>query len=184
MEKKVIKLQVGEKTFFTKASTLTKSPFFEALLSGKWKNDPNTENIDFFVDRDGELFVFVMQILRYNKLLSIPSSSLQELRREVDFYLEISDDQWTELLTPFEHRYCKLCQKLVPFTHVSSGTPPAKFLCPIYAKIRRKGVISAGGIELPSCFAEKILYICDNLYHGYNLGYHNLDIMKSERHYK
>ncbi|RMZ77917.1 hypothetical protein DV738_g4127, partial [Chaetothyriales sp. CBS 135597] len=62
-----IKLQVGERHFVTLPSTLTaESPYFACLLSSRWQN--NQADRSYFVDADGDLFVYILRYLRSGTL--------------------------------------------------------------------------------------------------------------------
>ena len=62
-----LKLQVGERRFTTNEQTLVDgSSYFEALLSGSWK-DEKQEDGSLFVDRDGDIFAYILGFLRSSK---------------------------------------------------------------------------------------------------------------------
>ncbi|WIA14852.1 hypothetical protein OEZ86_003569 [Tetradesmus obliquus] len=62
---KVIKLNVGGVPYATSLATLTCVPssYFSALFSGRWEQQV-MQNGEVFLDRDGEVFKFVLQYLR------------------------------------------------------------------------------------------------------------------------
>ncbi|KAM4683242.1 LOW QUALITY PROTEIN: potassium channel regulatory protein [Amazona ochrocephala] len=85
--REVVVLSVGGVRFVTKASTLQQFP--ESRLA-RMLNDDDQEfklvNGEFFVDRDGTLFSYIMDFLR--TLVSLPTdfSDYQRLQREAEFY--------------------------------------------------------------------------------------------------
>ncbi|KFP58603.1 Putative potassium channel regulatory protein, partial [Cathartes aura] len=84
----VVVLSVGGVRFVTRASTLQQFP--ESRLARMLNND-NREfklvNGEFFVDRDGTLFSYIMEFLRTLQV-SLPTdfSDYQRLQREAEFY--------------------------------------------------------------------------------------------------
>lgn len=99
----IVKLNVGGKIFHTNKETL-KGVFFENLLSGNWKENPQNE---IFIDRDPVLFRSILLILRGNTLneyshdilqeainyygINIPNSVIPEEKEQVN-QPEIDDD--------------------------------------------------------------------------------------------
>jgi len=83
-----IRLQVGQITYYTRVETLQKAPysFFTGLLN------PDL-NIDLkepiFIDRDGEVFKYVLEYLTYGKLVSQIENDgvIQKLLLDADYYL-------------------------------------------------------------------------------------------------
>ncbi|KFZ51591.1 Putative potassium channel regulatory protein, partial [Antrostomus carolinensis] len=86
--REVVVLSVGGVRFVTRASTLQRFP--ESRLA-RMLNDDDQEfklvNGEFFVDRDGTLFSYIMDFLRTLQL-SLPTdfSDYQRLQREAEFY--------------------------------------------------------------------------------------------------
>ncbi|KAM9021966.1 potassium channel regulatory protein [Ara ararauna] len=86
--REVVVLSVGGVRFVTKASTLQQFP--ESRLA-RMLNDGDQEfklvNGEFFVDRDGTLFSYIMDFLRTLQV-SLPTdfSDYQRLQREAEFY--------------------------------------------------------------------------------------------------
>ncbi|NXK24799.1 KCNRG protein, partial [Arenaria interpres] len=86
--REVVVLSVGGVRFVTRASTLQRFP--ESRLA-RMLNDDDQEfklvNGEFFVDRDGTLFSYIMDFLRTLQV-SLPTdfSDYQRLRREAEFY--------------------------------------------------------------------------------------------------
>ncbi|NXI71931.1 KCNRG protein, partial [Anseranas semipalmata] len=86
--REVVALSVGGVRFVTRASTLRQFP--ESRLA-RMLDDDDQEfklmNGDFFVDRDGTLFSYIMDFLRTLQV-SLPTdfSDFQRLRREAEFY--------------------------------------------------------------------------------------------------
>lgn len=85
----VVKLNVGGQLFETTIGTLRSvdktATFFNALFSGKWKND-NDKPV--FIDRDGSLFRFVLEFLRNGvvELQGLSEPTLRNVKREFDFF--------------------------------------------------------------------------------------------------
>ena len=63
MSNQIISLNVGGKPFFSRRSTLEKSEFFNSLINDKIMN--NKHNDDIFVDLDPNLFIHILNKLRY-----------------------------------------------------------------------------------------------------------------------
>ncbi|KFQ51280.1 Putative potassium channel regulatory protein, partial [Nestor notabilis] len=86
--REVVVLSVGGVRFVTRASTLQQFP--ESRLA-RMLNDDDQEfklvNGEFFVDRDGTLFSYIMDFLRTLQV-SLPTdfSDYQRLQREAEFY--------------------------------------------------------------------------------------------------
>ncbi|KFW11623.1 Putative potassium channel regulatory protein, partial [Eurypyga helias] len=86
--REVVVLSVGGVRFVTRASTLQQFP--ESRLA-RMLNDDDREfklvNGEFFVDRDGTLFSYILDFLRTLQV-SLPTdfSDWQRLRREAEFY--------------------------------------------------------------------------------------------------
>ncbi|KAH3886473.1 BTB/POZ domain-containing protein KCTD6-like [Dreissena polymorpha] len=84
----IIKLNVGGKVHTTTKSTLCKFPnsMLGAMFNGSMSPSLD-ENGCYFIDRDGELFKFILNFLRSSKL-SLPESfkELDQLALEADFY--------------------------------------------------------------------------------------------------
>ncbi|KFV03341.1 Putative potassium channel regulatory protein, partial [Tauraco erythrolophus] len=86
--REVVVLSVGGMRFVTRASTLQQFP--ESRLA-QMLNDDDREfklvNGEFFVDRDGTLFSYIMDFLRTLQV-SLPAdfSDYQRLQREAEFY--------------------------------------------------------------------------------------------------
>ncbi|TGO28753.1 hypothetical protein BPAE_0023g00180 [Botrytis paeoniae] len=59
-----ITLQVGERRFVTTKNTMTgESPFFAALLSGRWDSNEQADG-SYFIDADPDLFEHILRYLR------------------------------------------------------------------------------------------------------------------------
>ncbi|CAG8665009.1 24603_t:CDS:2 [Cetraspora pellucida] len=94
-----IKLTVGEMQFTTRQQTLCVYPSYLSELFFIFRS-PNThsnsshKNVHpqlpwpdkLFIDRDGSLFVYVLEFLRTSTLPKLPLSTLQKLEREAKFY--------------------------------------------------------------------------------------------------
>jgi len=86
--REVVVLSVGGVRFVTQASTLQQFP--ESRLARMLNNDDwefKLVNGEFFVDRDGTLFSYIMDFLRTLQV-SLPTdfSDYQRLQREAEFY--------------------------------------------------------------------------------------------------
>jgi hypothetical protein len=88
-----VKLNVGGRYYQTTIRTLTKhsegtSSYFKALFSRQWQlqKDPKDESV--FIDRDGDLFGFILQYLRTGKISIDFDYDLlrQDLMMEAEFY--------------------------------------------------------------------------------------------------
>ncbi|KAM0159752.1 hypothetical protein ACHAQE_004798 [Botrytis cinerea] len=63
-----ITLQVGERRFVTTMNTMTgESPFFAALLSGRWDSNEQADG-SYFIDADPDLFEHILRYLRRSVL--------------------------------------------------------------------------------------------------------------------
>ncbi|TGO62778.1 hypothetical protein BCON_0017g00190 [Botryotinia convoluta] len=63
-----ITLQVGERRFVTTKNTMTgESPFFAALLSGRWDSNEQADG-SYFIDADPDLFEHILRYLRRSVL--------------------------------------------------------------------------------------------------------------------
>ncbi|XP_072172546.1 BTB/POZ domain-containing protein KCTD8-like [Diadema setosum] len=84
-----IGLNVGGKIYETSKTTLTRQPgsFFSPLVSGSIPSERDDQG-NYRIDRDGEIFRYVLNYLRDNKLI-LPEgfNELRLLEREADFYL-------------------------------------------------------------------------------------------------
>jgi len=88
--KGVVKLQVGQATYYTRADTLQKEKdsFFCGLLNPDLRSEKDKDQ-PFFIDRDGEIFKYVLEYLTYGKLVSIIDDSglLEKLLLDADYYV-------------------------------------------------------------------------------------------------
>lgn len=93
-----IKLDVGGTHFTTSQTTLRRFPdsMIGAMFSGRHALTLN-KNDEFFVDRDGTHFRFILNFLRDPEHFSVdlPASHKEELKRETDYY------GLTDLMFPF-----------------------------------------------------------------------------------
>lgn len=87
-ESQIIKLNVGGEIYTTTRSTLCKYPnsMLGAMFNGSMSPSLD-ENGCFFIDRDGELFKYILNYLRSSRL-SLPQGfkDLDQLFAEADFY--------------------------------------------------------------------------------------------------
>ncbi|XP_052798559.1 BTB/POZ domain-containing protein KCTD6-like [Mya arenaria] len=84
----IVKLNVGGEIYTTTKATLCKYPssMLGAMFNGSMSPSLD-ENGCFFIDRDGELFKYILNYLRSSRL-SVPAGfkDLDQLSAEVDFY--------------------------------------------------------------------------------------------------
>jgi BTB/POZ domain-containing protein KCTD9 len=88
-----IELQVGERRFTTRASTLSDgSSFFASLLSERWQ-DSRSDDGSYFIDADPDLFAHILRYLRrgllpvvYDKLHGFDHAFYQALREEAVYF--------------------------------------------------------------------------------------------------
>jgi hypothetical protein len=78
---RMICLNIGGEKFYTSVETLTQNHFFQCLVS-KYGN----KQCEFFVDRDGTHFRYILNYLRGGVVLPLDSIILHELRVEADYY--------------------------------------------------------------------------------------------------
>jgi len=91
LELKKVRLNVGGKSFTTSLSTLTSTPSMLAtMFSGKFDISKDDEG-EFFVDRDGTHFGYILNFLRDGDV-DLPDDPLvlKALTREVEYYNIIS----------------------------------------------------------------------------------------------
>jgi len=83
----VITLNIGGKKFQTLRATLMKQPntYFTRLFNGETPAHFDSEG-NHFIDRDGELFAYILGWLRTEKLEYSSSVSLSSLKDEASFY--------------------------------------------------------------------------------------------------
>lgn len=94
MDTQVVNLNVGGIRYTTKLSTLTAvdGSYLQAMFSGRWASPTSTHNHEIFIDRDGDVFRYILSYLRshcyHDCLLLLPdtASECQLLRSEADFY--------------------------------------------------------------------------------------------------
>ncbi|PRP81201.1 hypothetical protein PROFUN_02035 [Planoprotostelium fungivorum] len=84
-----VELNVGGKRYTTSKDTLLsiEDTYFSALLgSGHWKPDADGS---YFIDRDGKLFKFVLQLLRTGKMSidHLSDQQKEDLKGELEYYL-------------------------------------------------------------------------------------------------
>lgn len=108
-ESQIIKLNVGGEIYTTTRSTLCKYPnsMLGAMFNGSMSPSLD-ENGCFFIDRDGELFKYILNYLRSSRL-SLPQGfkDLDQLFAEADFY------QITPLLETVEELRAPVPEKQV-----------------------------------------------------------------------
>ena len=90
MSAEIISLNVGGTLYTTSRSTLTRYP--ESMLGAMFGGNLPLENSkdsegNYFIDRDGELFKYILNFLRVSKLV-LPNNfqDTEAFQMEVDFY--------------------------------------------------------------------------------------------------
>jgi hypothetical protein len=91
--KQKVKLNVGGRYFETTIETLTKhskgtTSYFKALFSRQWQLEKDPKDESIFIDRDGDLFNYILQYLRTDQLI-IDDKDLRLQRNltiEAEFY--------------------------------------------------------------------------------------------------
>ena len=89
----IIVLQVGERRFTTRASTLCDgSSFFASLLSDRWQ-DSRSDDGSYFIDADPDLFAHILRYLRrgvlplvYGKSQGFDHAFYQTLQEEASYF--------------------------------------------------------------------------------------------------
>ena len=81
---KIVRLNVGGHLFTTYKATLCKSPYFQALCSGKF-NDKLADDGSYFIDRNGEHFRYLLDFLRCG-FVEIPSARASTLQHEAHYF--------------------------------------------------------------------------------------------------
>ena len=90
MSAEIISLNVGGTIYTTTRSTLTRYPdsMLGAMFGGKLplENSKDSQG-NYFIDRDGELFKYILNFLRVSKLI-LPNNfqDTEAFQMEVDFY--------------------------------------------------------------------------------------------------
>ena len=90
MSQDIVKLNVGGRIYSTSRSILTRYPdsMLGAMFGGNLPLENNTDSDgNYFIDRDGELFRYILNFLRVSKLI-LPNSfqDTEAFQMEVDFY--------------------------------------------------------------------------------------------------
>jgi len=88
MDTEIVKLNVGGKGFMTLKSTLMNSPWFVALLSGKFKTEKINKDV-YFIDRDPDIFPAVLNYLRNGK--NIHLSYFKGSKHHFDYFVNECD---------------------------------------------------------------------------------------------
>ncbi|CAE7261993.1 KCTD16 [Symbiodinium necroappetens] len=85
----VVKLNVGGRHYVAAASTLTsQGGMLAAMLQGPFSSSELVDDA-FFIDRDGEMFRYIMEYLRCGTVevpWTMPKGILKQLEREADFF--------------------------------------------------------------------------------------------------
>lgn len=82
----VVKMNIGGTHYETTRSTLARSRYFEALLSGRYADPASAEGGRVFVDRDGALFAPILAFLRGSRCLRLGALDHGEVLEEARFY--------------------------------------------------------------------------------------------------
>ena len=90
MSQDIINLNVGGTIYTTSRSTLTQYPdsMLGAMFGGKLPLENNKDSQgNYFIDRDGDLFKYILNFLRVSKLI-LPNNfqDTEAFQMEVDFY--------------------------------------------------------------------------------------------------
>lgn len=115
----LITLNIGG-TLYTTTNTTLCNPtagdtFFTSLLSGRFKSTLDKDG-NFFIDRNGKYFKYVLEYLRTGKW-RVPPKVKMQVRDEAAFYgvplpcAMISDDLCDELLLRSQVRLCLMLVK-------------------------------------------------------------------------
>lgn len=82
-----VEVNVGGQVFKASAATLSKSPFFAALLGDDLFNDLRDDEGRLFIDRDAELFAEVLRLLRGYEPRNLGGRlAWRTVKAEADFY--------------------------------------------------------------------------------------------------
>ena len=90
MSHDIVKLNVGGTIYTTSRSTLTQysDSMLGAMFGGKlpFENSKDSEG-NYFIDRDGDLFKYILNFLRGSKLV-LPNNfqDTEAFRHEIDFF--------------------------------------------------------------------------------------------------
>ncbi len=82
----MIRLNVGGIKYETTTATLAGSPYFKALMSGNFGPNLGDGDGEYFVDRDGEPFRYILTYLRTNHCHITDREMAVRVLREADFY--------------------------------------------------------------------------------------------------
>jgi hypothetical protein len=85
----VVHLNVGGQHFTTTIHRLTRdihSPFFKKLIGEQWDRTVNTASNPIFIDRDGNLFRYILNYLRTGELIVSNETVRTELLIEAKYY--------------------------------------------------------------------------------------------------
>jgi hypothetical protein len=86
----IVKLKVGEHKFTTTRATLCRIPgtVLEAMFSGRHQELHQDEEGHYFIDRDGKHFHHILNFLRHETIVTLPSDVTEksELAFEADYY--------------------------------------------------------------------------------------------------
>uniref|UniRef100_A0A914UNM3 BTB domain-containing protein n=1 Tax=Plectus sambesii TaxID=2011161 RepID=A0A914UNM3_9BILA len=81
----IVKLDVGGTVYKTTKSTLLQCSYFSTMFGGNWEVNRD-ENGDIFIDRDGQLFAYILAFLRGNTILPDDIALLKTIGQEAEFY--------------------------------------------------------------------------------------------------
>jgi hypothetical protein len=118
----IVKLNVGEKQFVCKRSTLINCPYF----SSSFKNFVESKCDTLFIDRDGEAFYYILRYLRNLKydFSFVPKDILVNLPAEMEFYgLDIPENLKNVLKNVFENETSNLLKQIIEVLPNLRGLP-------------------------------------------------------------
>jgi AAA+ superfamily predicted ATPase len=99
---KVIQLNIGGRPFTTTSGTLLArgANYFSGLLSGNYKATVDQDG-SFFIDRNPDYFVCILEFLRTGKLRCPPELSIEALLEEAHFYsVQLLIDALSQIIRP------------------------------------------------------------------------------------
>eukprot|EP01027_Heterolobosea_sp_BB2_P009921 GEZU01014604.1.p1 GENE.GEZU01014604.1~~GEZU01014604.1.p1 ORF type:complete len:207 (-),score=47.40 GEZU01014604.1:104-724(-) len=134
INQKKLKLNVGGTRFETTLTTLTSDTesMLAAMFSGRYNMEPD-EDGEYFIDRDGSVFGFVLNYLRDGGSVDLPPASKELLRkrilREAQYFqltglvrmLSSNDENLDDANTCIKKDHCKYCGCAIHIMYVLSN---------------------------------------------------------------
>lgn len=121
----VVSLNVGGTIYTASLTTLTRYPksMLAAMFSGRLPLETDA-NGNYFIDRDGKLFRFVLNFLRTSQL-NLPKGfdELEQLKQEADFY------QITDLLATLDKGFSSSKRSPAGTSHTSQCYEHMELVC-------------------------------------------------------